>query len=235
MKKKIKFSLLVLVLLCQQTTFAQKGIVQGKLNDQETGEALPFVNVMLIQNDSVICGAITDIEGQYKMEIDSGNYNLKTAYIGYVDALIKKVEIENEKLTIVDIGLEPYLFTITHCFFHCILDEESIEIIIEEEKPLIEEIVINDLNMETKEEVDIPKENNLSIYPNPSTGIINIEMIENVDEVILVDIYGKELEILETNEFVKNTYDLSRYPSGNYFIKYINGNKVMSNQLVLMH
>ncbi|PCH66791.1 MAG: hypothetical protein COC01_07235 [Bacteroidetes bacterium] len=235
MKKKIKFSLLVLVLLCQQTTFAQKGIVQGKLNDQETGEALPFVNVMLIQNDSVICGAITDIEGQYKMEIDSGNYNLKTAYIGYVDALIKKVEIENEKLTIVDIGLEPYLFTITHCFFHCILDEESIEIIIEEEKPLIEEIVINDLNMETKEEVDIPKENNLSIYPNPSTGIINIEMIENVDEVILVDIYGKELEILETNEFVKNTYDLSRYPSGNYFIKYINGNQVMSNQLVLMH
>ncbi|MBL4655541.1 MAG: carboxypeptidase regulatory-like domain-containing protein [Bacteroidia bacterium] len=241
MKQKIKFVMLMLVLIYNQSTFAQRGAIKGQLKDKELGEGLPFANIFLSQNGEFIGGTATDFDGWYNIGIGPGDYDLETSYIGYTGVIIENIDVNNGTKTVVDIELEPYS---RPYYFSCcciiIPIEDSLDIIDQGEEILLEETVINDLNMQQDSVADEMEsifaiKNEINIYPNPSSGIINIESIENVEEVILVDIFGKELEKLVTNQYEKNTYDLSRYSSGNYFIQYMDGNKVMSKQLVLAH
>ncbi len=65
-----------------QNILAEKDItVQGKVTSEEDGTALPGVNV-LIQGTSV--GTVTDIQGNYTIEVPDENSTLVFSFIGYV-------------------------------------------------------------------------------------------------------------------------------------------------------
>jgi len=60
---------------------AQTGNVRGNVYDQETGEPIPFSNVLL---QGTTFGANTDIEGFFTItNIPVGDYQLVGQYIGY--------------------------------------------------------------------------------------------------------------------------------------------------------
>lgn len=63
------------------------------------------------------------------------------------------------------------------------------------------------------------KEAALRSYPNPTAGNVKVEMIGEMEAVFLTDFTGKILEKLPVDKTVQQI-DLSRYPSGVYFLAY---------------
>lgn len=83
------------------------GELQGKLTDAETGEPLPFVNIVLQSGDQQIAGGSTDFDGKYTIKpIPPGSYNVLISYVGYNAKQIQGVRINNAKITFLDIPLE---------------------------------------------------------------------------------------------------------------------------------
>lgn len=65
----------------------------------------------------------------------------------------------------------------------------------------------------------------VSLYPNPTNGLIYIESVKQVQEASLFSVTG---ELILHVSVVENSIDLSRYESGIYFLElHINGNKVV--------
>ena len=62
-------------------------------------------------------------------------------------------------------------------------------------------------------------ENSIFVYPNPTTGIVNIEVFGNmaIQSISVFDVLGKTLQ--NNIAFVGNTLDLSYLSNGIYFIK----------------
>ena len=74
--------------------------------------------------------------------------------------------------------------------------------------------------------------NGISIYPNPTNGIINIEFADNnIQQIIISDITGKT--IAEKNNIQQNkTIDLSNFESGIYIIKIQTDNEIFTTKIV---
>lgn len=60
----------------------KKGIVQGTVRDIDTQEPLIGVSVVVLESNPII-GVVTDLEGNYKLEIPVGSYNIQASYIGF--------------------------------------------------------------------------------------------------------------------------------------------------------
>jgi len=71
----------------------------------------------------------------------------------------------------------------------------------------------------------------INIYPNPTTGIVNIEGIDNYNELRVLDIQGKT--VMAINDFT-NTLNVSNLPKGNYIIRIISDNSVITKKLTLI-
>jgi hypothetical protein len=63
--------------------------------------------------------------------------------------------------------------------------------------------------------------NNYKIYPNPSTGLLFVEGIQQKTLALLVDLQGKVLKQLDLSA-QQNFIDLSEFPGGLYFLKLSN-------------
>lgn len=78
--RAVKFLFIIFclpALVLAQATF----VLQGKITDSETGEALPGATVML---KGTYFGTSTDLEGNYKIaNVKEGTYNLEISLIGY--------------------------------------------------------------------------------------------------------------------------------------------------------
>ncbi len=71
------------------------------------------------------------------------------------------------------------------------------------------------------EEVTIDK-NSIDVYPNPTSGILNINFANAVNEEVSVEIYdviGKLMSQRSYNSSSELTMDISNYPEGMYIIK----------------
>jgi hypothetical protein len=80
--KKIfmKKIILLLLLLSPTFSFSQKIILSGK--SSTNSEPLPFVNIILKKTDNIYT-SLSDIDGNYKIELDSGIYTIEASYLGY--------------------------------------------------------------------------------------------------------------------------------------------------------
>ena len=100
MKRILLFSI-SLLLFCHQIIFAgTTGKLAGRVIDKETGEPLPFVNV-LIQGTNY--GAATDLDGNFViLNIPPKTYSVKAQYIGYQAMVVNNVRISIDQTTNVD-------------------------------------------------------------------------------------------------------------------------------------
>ena len=104
-----------------------------------------------------------------------------------------------------------------------------------------------DIIVYTKEECDsalvvssVKNQNvGLVVYPNPSSGIITIEMpgVTGEVSVTIADMYGREVI---RKEFVVNTinglnFDLSQYASGGYIVRVTADGKVYTSHVIVSH
>ncbi len=71
--------------------------IKGTVRDVQSLETLPGATVFLMQNDSILQGTLTDIDGHYEFtRVPSGTYQLKVKYISYEEKIIEvKVDTKN--------------------------------------------------------------------------------------------------------------------------------------------
>ena len=77
-----------------------QGALKGKVIDKETGEVLPFANIVLESGGIQAGGATSDFDGNYTIKpISPGNYTLKATFVGYGELVITDVKITGDKTT----------------------------------------------------------------------------------------------------------------------------------------
>ena len=64
---------------------AQQHEVKGKITDSNTGEPLPGVNIT-VQNTTI--GTVSDLDGNYTLQVDDPDVNLVFSYVGYLTETI---------------------------------------------------------------------------------------------------------------------------------------------------
>ena len=82
------------------------GRLRGTITD-DTGETVPFANVILEQKGVQKAGASADFDGNYDIKpISPGTYDLKASCIGYTPFVVKNIFIPANKTTFYDIKME---------------------------------------------------------------------------------------------------------------------------------
>ncbi|MEY4875523.1 MAG: hypothetical protein RL708_672 [Bacteroidota bacterium] len=86
---------------------------------------------------------------------------------------------------------------------------------------------------------DVANDYNFSIFPNPSTGLVNVtfnDMIANNATISVENILGQQVAKLENQNISNNakvTFDLSTQTNGVYFIKFQSANKNFTQKFVI--
>jgi hypothetical protein len=76
---------------------------------------------------------------------------------------------------------------------------------------------------------------NVSVYPNPTYGLLYIELDNYRNEIIdmmIYDSYGRTV-VKHQLESANNSYDLSKLAPGAYFVRLQSGDNVMSKKILL--
>ena len=85
--------------------------VSGKVTDAETGDPIPFANVLLIGTDA---GAATDFEGYFSISTDAVADSIRVSYVGYepISKLIQRGQEQtiNFQLLPMAYGLSEFVF-----------------------------------------------------------------------------------------------------------------------------
>jgi len=84
-------------------------------------------------------------------------------------------------------------------------------------------------------ELESENKKNIGIFPNPSTGLININFAESTTEnnVEIVNSIGEVILTKVISHQSSTTLDLSNHAKGIYFIKAQNGNGVVARKLIV--
>lgn len=104
-------------------------------------------------------------------------------------------------------------------------------------EPIVNPIIDTTSTVSNPTEIDVPYDysKGLKYYPNPTTGFVNIEMEGEIKELYLADNSGKLLEkyVFDDNESYLQL-NLYSYPSGIYYIKYLNKDQWKGGQIILL-
>lgn len=97
-----------IILVSWTLVFSQSGALQGKITDKQTGETIPFANVVLEAGGSQIGGATSDFDGKYSIKpINPGTYSIRASFVGYQAVLVNGFVIGANKTETYDIQLMP--------------------------------------------------------------------------------------------------------------------------------
>lgn len=101
----MKSKILVLVLLISNLSFAQTGLLSGKVIDSSSKESLIGANVLITELNNI--GAATDINGNFQFNVPVGSYSIKVSLIGFETVIKTDIIIKTKSQTYIDIQLSP--------------------------------------------------------------------------------------------------------------------------------
>lgn len=79
------------------------GVIRGNVKDKNTQETIVGASIIL---DSTLTGVITDLEGNFKLEVPVQTYNLKASCIGYIPQLKYNIPVSSGNAQVVNFELE---------------------------------------------------------------------------------------------------------------------------------
>jgi hypothetical protein len=89
-------------------TLAQSTSLGGKVTDEKS-EALIGASVKVLKGTDFIRGAVTDYEGNYRIPLDPGTYDVEISYTGYASAKVTGVKVLTGQLNFLDRTLSDNL------------------------------------------------------------------------------------------------------------------------------
>ena len=100
--------LILLISMCATPMVAQT--IKGTLTDSETGESIPYANVVL---DGTRYGVATDLNGFYLInKMPEGSYTLRVRFVGYVE-FTEPITIKKGQTIVRNIVLKPEAKTLS--------------------------------------------------------------------------------------------------------------------------
>ncbi|NTV45489.1 MAG: TonB-dependent receptor, partial [Chlorobiales bacterium] len=94
---------LAVCLLWDNSCFAQqKGLIIGKVLDDEQNSPLPGATVQVANSPR---GAATNLSGQFEIGLESGEYDLKISYLGYEDTTLH-IDVKPQQTTSATVALK---------------------------------------------------------------------------------------------------------------------------------
>jgi TonB-linked SusC/RagA family outer membrane protein len=100
MKKRLLLLLFMSCVIGHINLFAQTVRVTGKVTDSQTGEPLPGAKVTV---KSSTIGAITDVNGNFSIEVPSSNAILEISFIGYK---VETIELKGQSFVSIPMTLD---------------------------------------------------------------------------------------------------------------------------------
>ncbi|MFT4544870.1 MAG: hypothetical protein ACI9EQ_001333, partial [Bacteroidia bacterium] len=86
------------------TSWAQTGVISGRISDATSNEPIPFANVII---QGTTTGASSDIDGNYEIiGIKPDLYNVEVSYLGYKPKVEFEIQVFNNKPAQVNFKLE---------------------------------------------------------------------------------------------------------------------------------
>ncbi|MCF8296296.1 MAG: TonB-dependent receptor [Saprospiraceae bacterium] len=106
---RCKLILLLLFLIIIQNAIAENitQVIRGVVKDKDSQMELIGVNIALFKDSVLLSGAITNLDGSYRIEnVPLGRYTLRYSYIGYKMQVIPNVIVNSGKEVIIDLEME---------------------------------------------------------------------------------------------------------------------------------
>lgn len=101
--KKNKYFLIASILICFESFSQITGVVRGSVKDKNTQEAIIGA---IISIDGVSTGTTTDVEGNYKINLPVGTYNIKASYLGYITLIKYNISVTSGNAQTVNFEIE---------------------------------------------------------------------------------------------------------------------------------
>lgn len=101
-KQNTFFVAVLIIVLLPFYSIAQTCIIKGKLTDQQTHQPISFANIGVKDN---ILGTVTDIDGNYQLELQKGTYTIFFSSIEYEKVSVE-VSIGEETSKTLDIAMK---------------------------------------------------------------------------------------------------------------------------------
>ncbi len=105
MFKNLLMTLAVVLATCAMTMAQSQGRLKGKITD-DSGEPVPFANVIVEKGGTQVGGASSDFDGNYDINpIPPGTYDLKASCIGLNPFVLRGLVIPANKITFYNIKM----------------------------------------------------------------------------------------------------------------------------------
>ena len=94
----MKLKLIITCFLCSIAySFAQNsGSIKGKVIDKNTNEALPYVNIIIKDNDKIVTGSVTTDDGNFTInKLALQKYTVEIQFIGY-STVVKNIDLSTD-------------------------------------------------------------------------------------------------------------------------------------------
>ncbi len=79
--------------------------IKGKITDAETGEELIGAIVTISKKGVLVKSTTTDIEGDFKIQVDAGTYDLRVRYTGYQDQIQNNIIVNEGQVVKINLQL----------------------------------------------------------------------------------------------------------------------------------
>ena len=85
-------------------TWAQTGIIKGKVVEAANNQSIPFANVVI---EGTTVGVVTDIDGNFEFtDLEPGLYNVSASFLGFKTDTKQEIQVTNSKPATIDFALE---------------------------------------------------------------------------------------------------------------------------------
>lgn len=107
MVRRLFFAVVCSFVALTASAQAGSGSLKGTVTDKNSGEPLPFVNVVVENAGAQVAGGTTDFDGKFYIKpIDPGKYDVLISFVGYNSQKQAGVVISGNKITFLDVKLE---------------------------------------------------------------------------------------------------------------------------------
>ncbi len=101
--KKFKLLFIFTFIFSISVSFAQSGVLQGRVYNEINNESIPFANIIM---ESTQLGTTSDIDGNFSIEnLKPGSYTIICSYLGFKNAVFYEIIISPTKPTVLNIPL----------------------------------------------------------------------------------------------------------------------------------
>jgi TonB-linked SusC/RagA family outer membrane protein len=212
------FLLIISLLFLNLEIMAQEGgVIRGQIKDKTTGESLPGVNIVELDNQNrIVNGRPTDINGNYVLEVKDINHNIQVSYLGYVSQTFKI-----NSRTIINIELEEKTENIKEVSIVAKTSSNTLTgVSLRDQGGAVTQVNMDELaGLSTATAADalqgqVPGLDILAASGNPGSGssivIRGMGTLGNANPLIVVDGIAQDIKIQDFNFASADQHDLGQ-------------------------